>query len=150
MDFWKKVDSTYYEDASAGVGCYIFSIRAGKGALPWYVGMAEKQSFKKECFTPHKLNHYNYAIANKKGTPLITIIPRYTPNYKLCTPNGAGYNDIRKLETMLIAQCITRNQALLNIRDTKILREMVLPGFINNPQGKPKKEVVDFKCLLGV
>lgn len=47
--FWREVDGIFGEDASSGVGCYVFSIRAGKGALPWYVGLAEKQAFRNEC-----------------------------------------------------------------------------------------------------
>ena len=71
--FWSLVESEHEEGISGSIGCYIFSIRAGKGILPWYVGLAEKQSFRKECFTSHKLNHYNNAIAKRKGTPLLTL-----------------------------------------------------------------------------
>lgn len=148
--FWNKVDSYFGEHASLGVGCYIFSIRAGKGALPWYVGLAEKQSFQKECFTPHKINHYNNALAARKGTPLLTIIPKYTPSGVLSGPNGNGHKDIQKLEIMLIGNCLTRNKRLSNLRDTKILREMVVPGLLNTAPGKPRKEVQTFKSLLGL
>lgn len=46
-NFWDRANNEAEEGLSDSVGCYIFSIRAGKGSLPWYVGMAEKQSFKK-------------------------------------------------------------------------------------------------------
>jgi len=61
--FWSRINEEEDEGLSEAVGCYIFSIRAGKGILPWYVGLAEKQPFRKECFTSHKLTHYNDAIA---------------------------------------------------------------------------------------
>nr|WP_286775545.1 hypothetical protein [[Pseudomonas] sp. BICA1-14] len=150
QSFWARVDSLFEESASAGVGCYVFSIRAGKGALPWYVGLAEKQSLRKECFTPHKINHYNNAIAARKGTPLLTIIPKYTPNGSLSSPNPSGHRDIQQLETMLIGNCLTRNKKLLNLRDTKLLREMIVPGLLNSPKGNPAKEIKEFKNLLGL
>ncbi|KVX04425.1 hypothetical protein ASL22_07145 [Alcaligenes faecalis] len=150
QNFWKTVDSVFDEAVSSGVGCYIFSIRAGKGALPWYVGLAEKQSFKKECFTAHKINHYNNAISARKGTALLTVVPRYTPKNKISTPNPSGYKDIQQLEKMLIGNCLTRNKDLLNLRDTKLLREMIVPGLINTPPGKPPKEIQAFKALLGL
>ncbi|MEF3083063.1 hypothetical protein V3391_12690 [Luteimonas sp. SMYT11W] len=150
QSFWQKVDSLYGEDASSGVGCYVFSIRAGKGILPWYVGLAEKQSLRKECFTPHKINHYNNAIAARKGTPLLTVIPKYTPKWSLSSPNPSGHRDIQQLEVMLIGNCLTRNKSLLNLRDTKLLREMVVPGLLNSPKGKPANEVQEFKELLGL
>lgn len=148
--FWRNVDSLFGESISTGVGCYIFSIRAGKGSLPWYVGLAEKQSFKKECFSAHKINHYNNAIASRKGTALLTLIPRYTPNGKISRPNPSGYKDIQHLEKMLIGNCLTRNRDISNIRDTKLLREMVVPGLLNTPQGKPASEILAFKALLGL
>lgn len=51
---------------------------------------------------------------------------------------------------MLIGNCLTRNKHLLNKKDTKLLREMSLPGLLNSPQGKPGSEVRDFKSLLGL
>jgi hypothetical protein len=147
--FWSRVDDELEEGISGAIGCYVFSIRAGKGALPWYVGLAEKQSFRKECFTSHKLNHYNNAIANRKGTPLLTLIAKYNPSQKLVTPTGNGHRDIQFLEAMLISTCLGRNAELFNVRDTKLLREMVVPGLINTSQGKAAASVSDFKALIG-
>lgn len=47
--FWSGVEAIE-EGLSNAIGIYIFSIRAGGGIIPWYVGKAEKQSFSKECF----------------------------------------------------------------------------------------------------
>lgn len=149
--FWDEVDSLYGgEYASYGAGCYVFSIKVGGGELPWYVGLAEKQTFRKECFAPQKINHYNNAIANRIGTPYLTIIPRYSAAGYLCGPNKNGYRDVRELEIMLIGNCLTRNRNLLNLRDTKLLREMVVPGLLNTPPGKPNAETKAFKLLLGL
>jgi len=149
LDFWARVDDEQEDKLSGAIGCYIFSIRAGKGALPWYVGLAEKQSFRKECFTSHKLVHYNNAVANRRGTPLLTLVAKYTPGNKLLGPTGGEHRDIQFLEAMLISNCLSRNAELFNIRDTKLLREMVVPGLINTPQGKAAASVSDFRVLIG-
>jgi hypothetical protein len=149
QDFWSEVNENE-DNLDEGIGCYIFSIRAGKGVLPWYVGLAEKQTFRKECFTSHKLNHYNDAIAKRKGTPLLTLIAKHTPNGKLVRPSGVMHRDIQFLEAMLISNCVSRNSSLYNVRDTKLLREMVVPGLINTPQGKTTAAVTAFRSLIGV
>lgn len=148
-DLWSRVETELENGLPGGIGCYIFSIRAGKGVLPWYVGLAEKQSFRKECFTSHKLAHYNNAIAKRKGTPLLTLIAKYTPMGKLVNPTGNEHRDVRFLETMLISSCLWRNTDLYNVRDTKLLREMVVPGFLNTPKGKAASSVSDFRALVG-
>jgi len=146
--FWSDIGEM--EDGLPGaIGCYIFSIRAGKGALPWYVGLAEKQSFRNECFKSHKLVHYNNAIASRRGTPLLTLIAKYTPKGKVISPTGNEHRDIQFLETMLISNCLRRNPNLYNIRSTKLLREIVIPGLLNNPKGKIAASASDFKSLIG-
>ena len=148
-DFWDRVATELEHDLADAVGCYIFSIRAGKGVKPWYVGLAARQSFRKECFTAHKLNHYNTAIAGRKGTPMLTLIPKYTRAGRYAKPRQSGHRDIQFLETMLIGTCVRRNSCLLNVRDTKLLREMVVPGLLNNPKGRDYDSVTKFKGLLG-
>ena len=146
--FWTDVEEQQ-EGLSSAIGCYIFSIRAGKGVLPWYVGMAEKQSFRKECFQSHKLVHYNNAVAKRRGTPLLTLIAKYNPNERLTTPNGKQHRDIQFLETMLISSCLARNAGLYNIKDTKFVREMILPGLLNPGPWKREASVKEFKMILG-
>jgi len=147
--FWSRVEKELEDGLSGAIGCYIFSIRAGKGALPWYVGFAEKQSFRKECFASHKLVHYNNAIAKRKGTPLLTLVAKYTPKGKLINPTGNEHRDLQFLETILISNCLRRNADLYNIKDTKLLREMVVPGLLNTSKGKAAASVLDFKALIG-
>lgn len=148
-DFWAEAERHLEEGVSAAVGCYIFSIRAGKGSLPWYVGCAEKQSFRKECFTSHKLNHFNNAVASRQGRPMLTLVAKLTPRERFAKPSGNGHRDIQLLENMLIATCVQRNSELFNVRDTKLLREMSVPGLINNSLGKDPERVRQFRKLLG-
>lgn len=148
--FWMSVDAQLEDGLSSAIGCYIFSVRAGRGILPWYVGLAEKQSFRKECFTNHKLVHYNHVLASQRGTPMMTFLPKYTPGQKLLNPTGNEHRDIRFLERMLISNCLQRNSCVLNARDTKLLREMVVPGLLNTPKGMAYTSVSAFKALIGV
>lgn len=148
-DFWSRVETELEEGLSGAIGCYIFSIRAGKGALPWYVGLAERQSFRKECFTSHKLVHYNNAIASRRGTPLLTLVAKYTPRGRIINPTGSQHRDIQFLEAMLVSNCLGRNENLYNVKDTKLLREMVVPGLLNTPAGKAPSSVAQFRTLIG-
>jgi hypothetical protein len=148
--FWSQVDIQLEANLSDGIGCYIFSIRAGRGVLPWYVGLAERQSFSRECFTAHKINHYNNAIADRAGRPLLTLIAKYSPGQRLISATGSEHRDIQFLEGMLLSTCLRRNPDLYNKRDTKLLREMVVPGLINTPQGKAHTSVAEFRDLIGV
>jgi hypothetical protein len=147
--FWSHANSVFGEELSEGIGCYIFSIRAGKGSKPWYVGLAQNQTFRKECFTDHKLKHYNYAIAERKGTPLLTLVVKRTPGSKIIGPTAKKHRDIEFLENMLIGNCLSRNPSLSNVRDTKLLKEMVVPGLFNTPQGKQASHVAEFRALIG-
>lgn len=147
-ELWDNFDEIH-KGISDSVGCYIFSIRAGKGIRPWYVGMAEKQSFRKECFTPHKLLNYNDCLNQRKGTPVLTLIPKFTKTKRLAGRGVNGHRDIRFLENLLISHCLQRNPELLNIKSTKLLKELVLPGVINTPKGRTKEDIKAFQKLIG-
>ena len=65
-EYWDWVEE-FVPRLPDACGCYIFSIKASRGSLPWYIGKAERQSFRKECLTPHKIVHFNNVIAGRKG-----------------------------------------------------------------------------------
>jgi|WetSurMetagenome_2_1015567.scaffolds.fasta_scaffold419848_1 hypothetical protein len=147
-NFWVEVDNAK-PGLSNAIGIYIFSIRAGRGVLPWYVGKAEKRGFIRECFAPHKITHYDNCIASRKGTPLLTFIAKLTPNDSLVGLNGDTHRDISALEKMLIGTCLQKNKNLVNVRDTRLFREMVVPGYLNPSPGRVQPSVEDFKKLIG-
>ena len=74
---WEQVEYAEFGLAVAS-GCYVFRMRATSGSRPWYVGQA-KVSFRQECFTRHKLNHYNSVIEAKRGIPILFLVARATP-----------------------------------------------------------------------
>jgi len=147
--FWEEVEDED-EGLSSSIGIYIFSIRAGRGILPWYVGKAEKCGFIGECFQPHKITHFDNCIASRKGTPLLTLIPKFTNNDRFTKPNGKIHHDISSLEKMLIGSCLQKNKELVNARDTKLFKEMIVHGYLNTPQGGISKSVKEFKKIIGV
>lgn len=56
------------------IGCYVFSLRTGRGSKPYYVGMTVS-SFKGEVFQYHKiLDHYQQIVKRHKGTPTMTFV----------------------------------------------------------------------------
>ena len=70
--FWEDIEDSD-EGLSSAVGCYVFGLK-NKSYIPWYVGLAEKQTFSSECFSVHKLNIYNEAISLlKKRQTLFNI-----------------------------------------------------------------------------
>ena len=146
--FWDKFDEES-NGLSSAVGCYIFSIRASKGIRPWYVGLAEKQSFRKECFAVHKLLNYNECLSSRKGTPVLTLIPKHTKTDRFAKEGKNGHKDIQFLEALLISSCLRRNPELLNIKSTKLLKEMVVPGLLNSPKGRIETTIKEFKKLIG-
>jgi hypothetical protein len=144
--FWAKIakDDSDIENAC---GCYVFAINAGKGCKPWYVGLAAKQPFGKEILTSHKLNIYNEASSGQKGTAIIYLLARKTDGGKPTSPSAAT-NDISFLEKLLIAKALEKNPDLANIKNTKFLREMVVPRILNTSKRRPSKSEHDFQRMI--
>jgi len=113
--------------------------------------MAEKQSFRQECFTAHKIVQYDASLNEVSGIPSIIFLARRTPSCQFSAPSERGHRDIRMLEKLLIGSAVSRNQDLRNIKDTKILREMNVPGILNSEQGQARADSVQsLKKALGI
>ena len=147
--FWNEVEALRQknEGLASASGCYIFAIRAGKGAKPWYVGQATK-TFRQECFTPHKLVHYNEVLTERKGTPILFLLARMTPTGRFANKLGAREADWA--ENLLIHHCLRANDDLLNIRGTAFSTEVVIPGLLNSPQARRSREARDLRGLLNL
>lgn len=71
--FWEYVDSDV-EGLPSACGCYIFAAQN----RPWYIGLAEKQTFKQECLTYQKVNTYNKVLASyERAAPWLYFIARH-------------------------------------------------------------------------
>jgi len=135
VTFWKA-----HLSVATRRGCYVFGIRAGGGATPWYVGKATK-SFKQETFTPHKLSKYAEALANSlKGTPIMYLIA--VEKRKGPVPKAS----IDEVEEFLIQVGVAANPELLNVKGTK-KATWSIRGVVRT-KGKPSKAASDFKRIM--
>ena len=133
--WWEEVDSDY-SGLSTAKGCYVFAIRTSGGNTycPWYVGKTNNQTFRGECFKPHQRTHYLTALNRyRRAKPFLFLLPLTTPNGKYSSKNSSGVIDF--VEKYLIGLALRANDELLNISDTRLYRDIIIPGFLNSPQG---------------
>lgn len=147
-EFWEWVDGVVPSLPDA-CGCYVFAIQVSRGILPWYVGKAEKQPFAKECLSTHKVNHYNNAIVGRKGRPTLYLLPQVTKNGKYRKVSKSKKLAISELETMLMGMAISRNPGMLNIKGTRMMRELTVEGFLNSKKSAGGKASSELRNILG-
>lgn len=148
--FWDSVDVSV-DGLSGACGCYIFTVKARRGSLPWYVGLTVNRSFKAEAIGLHQMNHYNQAIAQKNGVkPQLYFLAKETPTGRFAKPSANTHNDIEFLETFMFGIALNRNSELRNSRNTKFLKNIVVPGIINTPPRPPTKDECSLKAVLGL
>jgi hypothetical protein len=148
-DFWKQV-SDLDEGLPGACGCYIFALKYRANIVAWYIGKTEKDTFKTECFQPTKINYFNEVLRAHGGTPLLFFLPRLTRTGRFSRPIESGYRDVDFLETLLIGLALERNAALMNVRKSKLLREMIVPGIMNSPPGSSTAPVLALRNALGM
>ena len=150
--FWAKIDKDLTPRyLSAACGCYVFAIKSGPKPLPWYIGKAERSSFKKECLNPRNINLYNQVLLNmKKGKPSLYLLPQLTKNDGFRKPAGTGVErpEIRELESMLIVMGISRNPDLLNVQGAIMQRRIEVIGFLNSDGRKRRAQADKLRDLL--
>lgn len=135
-DFWAAIPAVRGKR-----GCYVFALRAGRGFTPLYVGKTMR-TFEAECFTDHKLKHYNYALVDyDKGTPVMFFVV-YPP--KAGKPNAA---EVADLEDFLIQVGRRVNPDLRNIKGAKE-PTWGIKGVIRSGQGKANAAEKDFRTVF--
>jgi hypothetical protein len=143
--FWRDVDDRV-PGLSEACACYVFTIRN----RAWYVGLTIRR-FQQEVFQPHKVILYNSALQEINGKPQLLLLAKITPQGRFAKPgNENRHRDITILENLLIGVGIKRNADLRNIRGTKLLREMYVPGLLNDTRGNPRQSVQVFKKAMGL
>lgn len=146
-DFWDEVDEDL-EGLSGACGCYVFAAQN----RPWYVGKAEKQSFRRECFGHHKITRYNEVLARyQRAAPHLYLFPRLTSKGNLSLPSKKPVGDVAALETFLIGLAISRNEDVVNVSGTRFLRRMNVPGIINTQRGQGRAYAAqEIRSLFGL
>ena len=103
--FWKQV-SQQDERLPHACGCYVFALQNGSNIVAWYVGKTERRTFEHECFQATKINYYNDLLIDRKGTPLLFLLPRLTGSEtKFSKPTRSGYRDIESLSRIGLSTC---------------------------------------------
>ncbi len=137
-EFWKEIS-----EIADQRGCYVFSLRAGKGEKPWYVGKASVQTLSKECFSLHKIGIYNNVLGDRNGKPRLTfVIPEHK---KGPWPSLA----IDEVEEYLIGYAASRNAKLENKRRLPN-QKWSIHGIVPGTQGQPTIQASAFKKLMGI
>lgn len=132
---WKKIRRGFLMP----VGVMFSHYKINLGILAWPVSSL----LLKQCFTYHKINLYNQALSQyKKAIPYLYFLAKITPTSNFTEPGKNGHKDIDFLENMLIGQGVGRNPELLNIKGTKLLRELNVPGIINTKKGQASAHAV--------
>ncbi len=125
--FWRSIEDKE-PGLSGAVGCYVFAL----GKIPWYVGKTEKLRFEMETWQSHKMDHYGAALAaRKRARPVLYLIAKRTPAGRFAKATSRRHPDIKYLEILMIGSALRRNDQLLNRRETKYLRTIHVPGFMN-------------------
>jgi len=148
-EFWRGVEQavTGLPDA---IGCYIAAVKRKGRSRPIYVGKTVRAGFARECFTPHKREIFRFALDQTKGSLLLFLLPKCTPGGRFCRSATGNTRDIDFLEAHLIGLSLSRNPDLLNRRDTRIFRELTVPGILNTGRGKPSSSVSALRRTLGL
>lgn len=144
--FWETVDEAT-PGLSSACGCYVFTIRG----VAHYVGMGNKQTFRRECFNPHKLLAYNSALHEHNGVPRLLLVARRTRSGSFSKPSKNGHRDVAFIESVFIGAALARNPDLQNVRGTKLAERIHVPGIINGTRGEANsKSVRALKSAIGV
>ena len=146
--FWKHVDNAF-DGLQFGVGCYLYCIRSGGGITPWYVGQT-KLRFNQEVFESHKKVVYQQVLNERvaSGTPVLFLIAKLTPSGNVGT--SISKTESKFVERLLIERALHKNYDLMNQKDTKYLRELIIPGLLNNPTGAPTSGAQMLKKALRI
>jgi len=134
-DFWTDHDSI-----AGSIGCYVFAMRS-KSLKPLYVGLTTR-SFKEECFTKHKMYHYDEALKEySKGTPVMFFV---TSAEKPTIPRC---REIAQLENYLIQNGRYINPNLRNIRGGHP-PSWTISGVLRGGAGKPSDGAKRFRRMM--
>lgn len=130
-------------------GCYVFTVRAGRGYTPYYVGQSCRQSILREALNPSNREKYNKACSESRGTPALFLLPMKSPSGQYRRKGGGGLA-IDFLERWLIAAALAKNTKLINTKETKLLRKIVVEGILNAKRGQPPIPSQELSRALGI
>jgi len=133
--FWDRAGTIAREH-----GCYVFGMRFGDTLTIFYVGIAMKTRFKRECFAPHKMKIYNEVLAKEKRhrRPVLLFV---TPAARRGTRPTVA-KEIARNERWLINSAIAANPGLMNQRLIRRVPSWRIGGVEPRGPGRPSKRRV--------
>jgi hypothetical protein len=136
--------SNEVENARTGLsdacGCYVFVIRAAKGYTPWYVGRTKIQTFMIEAFNSANKRKYERVFNDHAGTPMIFFLPIMTAGWNQFRKQNEGLSSVVFLEKWLITEALRKNPGLINLQNTKYLKDLRVRGIFNSQHGESTKD----------
>ena len=161
---WEKIRRNGVKDEydlPDACGVYLFAMGGVEGrkrgtaaqTRPWYVGKAEKQNFKTECFNFKNLYYFNSVLTNEykgRGTPRLFLLARVGEDDKPSPPaKEEQYLGVRFVEEMFIQMSLSANSELINKSTTKMIRETSIQGLLNTRKHK-SSSVDELKGVFGI
>ncbi len=138
-EFWEGDASEYAEKQ----GCYVFGLSISGSFVPYYVGKT-KIKMEGECFTDHKLNHYNSIVFDYKGTPVMFFLTRR--DGRKVVPTDA----LKQLEIFLIQTGKLKNDELVNVHHTNKLPGWSIAGVVRGGPGEDGIASRNFQKMMGL
>ena len=135
----------FWQEARCGErpGCYVFAIRHGRGALPYYAGRTYGR-FDNECFEDHKLRKYDNVLADiLRGTPLMFFLVHNLARGRV------NRTAIASLEDTLIKIGLERNDRMTNISGTRT-NEIAVRGVWGTGRGRRSVAATAFIETMGL
>lgn len=162
-DFWDKVGQQN-ANLEKACGVYIFCVegkqkKKGKTTnLPWYVGKAERLTFKQECFNHRNQLSYNKVISQlyRKVTAInFYFVARHDEDGEFSTPakkdDETVYEGVRFVERLFMQKSLAANSQLLNIKDLMNARRTRIRNILNWPvKGRDHSSERALKSSLGI
>ncbi|WP_298282402.1 hypothetical protein [Novosphingobium sp.] len=140
--WWEdEVENSTWENLSRAIGCYMF-VMGDANIKPWYVGKTVNQhGFREEVFASHKLNHYNWVLANGyRGPPQMYLFPMITKPFHQDWRFSRGQSNsgpVKWLESTLMGMAFAQNPDIANSKELRYFRSVHVRGILGrSPSGK--------------
>ena len=136
-EWWDDIENRW-EGLPRAIGCYMF-VMGDVNIKPWYVGKTVNQrGFREECFTDHKLSHYNWVSENYRGPPAMYFFPMITRPFHdewRFSRGSSNEGPVKWLETTLMGMAYAQNEEISNSRELKYFRTVHVRGVLGRAPG---------------
>lgn len=127
------------------IGCYVFSLKAGKGSKPLYVGKTESQTIFDEAFGHRNKNLVTEALnEQKRGKLQIWTVTQHSAR------GPKNKSAIGEIEKVVTSWAVEKNPNLLNSHNTKKGDSWSIKGVQPSSRGTRSQEATAFRKMMGL